>query len=245
MSRILITDDDPRMQREIQDALQPGGHELTTAANGLIGLARACLVVPDLIISDVVMPAMDGWTFLSRVREHRKLVNVPFILLTSKSITADLQRGFRLGANDYVPKPFDPKELVQRADRLLARGLKAVEAEPVPIGVGLVGTLEEVSLTTLLVCFASERKTGTIVVRNGQTRGRVFLRGGHIVGARLDHGSDLKNAEAIYWLLAWKTDRFEFRATAVEMIDEVKAPTSYLVLEAARRLDEQRRPAAS
>jgi len=245
MPRILIADDDPRMQREIQDALRPGGHELMPAANGLIGLARACLLLPDLIVSDVVMPAMDGWTFLARVREHRRLSQVPFILLTSKSVTADLQRGFRLGADDYVPKPFDPKELAQRVDRLLVRGRNPVIEEPVPLGVGLVGALEDFSLTNLLVCFATERKTGTIVVRSGRTRGRVFIREGHVVGTRLDHGPELRNAEALYWLLGWTSGRFEFRASAVEMTDEIKAPTAYLVLEAARRLDEQRRPAAS
>ena len=248
MPRILIVDDDPRMQREVFDALKPAGHEVMPVANGLVALARACLATPDLIISDVVMPVMDGWTLLARVREHSRLAQVPFILLTSKNVNTDLQRGFRLGADDYLPKPFDPAELVQRADRLLARGRSKASnpaEEPVPIGVGLVGDLADFSLTTLLVCFATERKTGTIVVRDGRTRGRVFLRSGHVIGARIDHGPELRNAEAVYYLLRWGAGRFEFRATPVEMADEVKHPTSYLVLEAARRLDEERNRAAA
>lgn len=245
MSRILIVDDDPRMQREVTEALRPMGHEILPAANGLIGLARACLVTPDLIVSDVVMPAMDGWTLLARVREHRRLARVPFILLTSKSVTADLQRGFRLGADDYVPKPFDPKELAQRSERLLIRGRSPVLEEAPPLGVGVTGSLTDFSLTALLICFATERKTGTVVVRDGRTRGRVFLRDGHIVGCRLDHGPDLRNAEAVYWLLRWTTGRFEFRAVAVEMLDEVRMPTAHLVLEGTRRFDEERHRAAA
>lgn len=248
MPKILIVDDDHRMQREVYDALKPAGHDIMPVANGLVALARACLVTPDLIISDVVMPVMDGWTLLARVREHTRLARVPFILLTSKNVNTDLQRGFRLGADDYLPKPFDPAELILRAERLLTRGRGKTTSpadEPVPIGVGLTGDLADFSLTTLLTCFATERKTGTIVVRDGRTRGRVFIRNGHVVGARLDHGPELRNTEALFWLLRWTTGRFEFRASAVEMTDEVRTPTSYLVLEAARRLDEERNRAAA
>jgi CheY-like chemotaxis protein len=248
MPKILIVDDDHRMQREVHDALKPAGHDIMPVANGLVALARACLVTPDLIVSDVVMPVMDGWTLLARVREHTRLAHVPFILLTSKNVNTDLQRGFRLGADDYLQKPFDPAELVLRADRLLTRGRGKTTSpadEPAPLGVGLTGDLADFSLNSLLVCFASERKTGTIVVRDGRTRGRVFIRNGHVVGARIDHGPELRNADAIYWLLRWTAGRFEFRASAVEMADEVRAPTSYLVLEAARRLDEERHRAAA
>lgn len=253
MARILIVEDEPRMQHEVMAALQPGGHELIPVANGLTGMARACISPPDLIISDVVMPIMDGWTLLSRIRDHSRLARTPFILLTSKSVIADLQRGFRLGADDYVPKPFNPRELVERVDRLLARGRTAEAADaPIPIGVGLSGTLEDISFNGLISFLAIEHKTGMVLVRSGRARARVFLRGGHIVSARLDHGGsrldhspELRNMEAVFWLLRCTTGRFEFRAMAVEMADEVRAPTAFLVLESARRLDEERHRAAS
>jgi DNA-binding response OmpR family regulator len=246
MARILIVEDEPRMQQEVLAALQPGGHELIPVANGLTGMARACIAPPDLIISDVVMPIMDGWTLLARIRDHSRLARTPFILLTSKSVIADLQRGFRLGADDYVPKPFDPRDLVERVDRLLTRGRGPDVADTsIPIGVGLSGSLEDISFNGLVSFLAIERKTGMVLVRSGRARARVFVRGGHIVSARLDHGPELRNMEAVFWLLRCSTGRFEFRAMAVEMADEVRAPTAFLVLESARRLDEERHRAAS
>jgi len=243
VSRILIVEDDPWIQREIQTALQEHGHDLMPASNGITGLARACVTPPDLILSDVVMPMMDGYAFLTRVREHRRLSRTPFVFLTSRSVAADLQRGFRLGADDYVPKPFKAKELIERVDRLLhLRTRKPVEEriiepEPAPPGVGLTGSLNEVGFGALLTVLAMEHKTGMILVRDGRMRARVFMRAGQIVSARLDHGPELRNEEAVYWLLQSSVGRFEYRAMAVEMADEIRAPTAYLILEAARRRD--------
>lgn len=245
MPKILIVEDDPQIQQAVQAALERDGHEPVPAANGVVGLARACMSPPDLIVSDIVMPVMDGWSFLSRVREHRRLAAIPFIIMSSRNVAADLQRGFRLGADDYVPKPFEPSELSRRIDNLLYHGGRAAAArvpleEPSACGVGLSGTLEEIGLTTLLTFLAGERRTGVVLVRDGRTRGRLFMRGGQVVSARIDHGPDLRDKEAILWLLRWVRGHFEFRSMPIEMADEVLAPTAFLVLEAARRRDEER-----
>lgn len=250
--KILIVEDDPWMQREIQVALEGRGYDLLTASNGVTALARACVTTPDLILSDVVMPVMDGWTLLKRVRQHSRLIGVPFVLMTTQVEVRDLQRGFRLGADDYVPKPFQAKDLQDRVDHLLYRtpGSSQAFIKPSEVGVqsdkfGFSGSLSDISLTALLSFLDMEHKSGMIVVRHAGERGRLFLREGRVFCARLDRGPALTNAEAVYWMLRWTEGKFEFRALRVDMEDEVKCPTSYLVLEGARRLDEARASAAA
>jgi CheY-like chemotaxis protein len=250
--KILIVEDDSWMQRELLTALGGRGYELMPASNGVTALACASVIVPDLILSDVEMPVMDGWTLLRRVRLNPRLAEVPFVLLSSHMAPQDLQRGFRLGADDYVPKPFVAEELAARIDHLLYRTSRMSGAFVRPSEVGAVtdefgfsGNLEDISFTALLSFLDMERKTGMIIVRHDGERGRVFVREGRVISARLDRGPSLTNAEAIYWMLRWSGGKFEFRALVVDMVDEVKCPTAFLVLEGARRLDEARHNAAA
>jgi CheY-like chemotaxis protein len=250
--KILIVEDDPWMQRELLSALGGRGYELMPASNGVTALARASVMVPDLILSDIVMPVMDGWTLLTRIRQTPRLAGVPFVLLSSHTAPQDLQRGFRLGADDYVAKPFVANDLAERVEHLLHRTSRSSDAFVRPSEVGAVtdefgfsGNLEDMSLTALLSFLDMERKTGMIVVRHDGERGRVFVREGRVLSARLDRGPSLTNAEAIYWMLRWGGGKFEFRALVVEMSDEVNCPTASLVLEGARRLDEARHDATA
>ena len=250
--KILIVEDDPWMQRELLSVLDGRGYELMPASNGVTALARASGTLPDVIVSDVVMPVMDGWTLLKRVRHNARLASVPFMFLSGHSSPQDLQRAFRLGADDFVPKPFDVKDLAERIDHMLYRTSRTSGAFVRPSEVGAVsdqfgfsGSLGDISFTALLSFLDMERKSGMVILRNGDERGRVFVRDGRVVSARLDRGPSLTNAEAIYWMLRWSAGKFEFRALVIEMDDEVRCPTAFLVLEGARRLDEARMNAAA
>jgi CheY-like chemotaxis protein len=249
--KILIVEDDPWMQREVQSALAGRGYELMIASNGVTALARASASIPDMILSDIVMPVMDGWTLLRRVRQHARLANTPFAFMSTNAEPEDLQRGFRLGADDFIPKPFTPQDLADRVDQLLYRTARSSEVvRPSEVGVksdlfGFAGCLEDIGFTALLSFLDMERKTGMIVVRHDGERGRVFVRDGRVISARLDRGPALINAEAVYWMLRWSAGKFEFRALMIDMADEVQSPTAYLVLEGARRLDEARHNAAA
>jgi CheY-like chemotaxis protein len=249
--KILIVDDDLWIQREVLAALDGQGYQLMAASNGVTALACAVAAPPDVILSDVVMPVMDGWSLLRRVRQHPRLMGVPFVLMTGQAEVEDLKRGFRLGADDYVPKPFEAQDLRDRVDHLLYRTTASSGAyvRPSEVGVvsdafGFAGALADLSLTALLSFLDMERKSGMLVVRRDGERGRVFVREGRVVGARIDRGPVLLGAEAVYWMLRWSGGKFEFRALSVDMSDEVQCPTAYLVLEGARRLDEARANAA-
>ncbi|MGZ6346325.1 MAG: response regulator [Anaerolineales bacterium] len=118
MKTILVVDDEPKIVKLVRDYLERAGFELRVASNGKIALSMAHSEKPDLIILDLGLPQMDG---LDVTRELRKVSNVPIIMLTGRSEESDKLIGLELGADDYVTKPFSPKELVARARALFRR----------------------------------------------------------------------------------------------------------------------------
>ena len=116
--RILLVDDDPTLSNLLGKFLQENNFEILHAANGPTGLRLAYNEHPDLVLLDVMMPGMDGWEVCSRLRE---LSDVPVIMLTAKAAEADKLRGFQLGVDDYVTKPYSFVELVARIQAVLGR----------------------------------------------------------------------------------------------------------------------------
>jgi two-component system KDP operon response regulator KdpE len=116
--RILVVDDEPRMIRFIQMNLELEGYQVSEAANGFEALNKVRDELPDLIILDVMMPDMDGFETLRLLRE---ISQVPIIMLTVKADESDKVKGLELGADDYVTKPFSPKELSSRVKAVLRR----------------------------------------------------------------------------------------------------------------------------
>lgn len=123
---VLVIDDDKTLLRLLQEAMTKAGFQTVLASNGIDGLQELYARQPDLVLLDVMMPRMDGWETLSRIRQ---LCKVPVILLTAKDGETDKVRGFNLGVDDYVTKPFSFAELVARAQAVLRR---TRESAPVP-----------------------------------------------------------------------------------------------------------------
>lgn len=121
MSHILVVDDDPDICELISFKLGTIGHDVTVEHDGEGGLAAARAVHYDLIVLDWMMPRMTGLEVCSKLRAAEQFEEVPVILLTAKAQEADVQRGFAAGANDYIVKPFSPRELAARVDALLLR----------------------------------------------------------------------------------------------------------------------------
>lgn len=117
-AKLLIVDDDSTLLRFLSDYLTQEGFEIVTAERGQAALRVFFEERPDLAVLDVMMPGMDGWELTARLRE---LANIPVILLTAKTSEADKLRGFRLGVDDYVTKPFSLAELTARVRAVLAR----------------------------------------------------------------------------------------------------------------------------
>src|SRR3990170_4258166 len=118
MKKILVADDEPKIVQLARDYLEHAGFAVRTAYEGKAALAVARSEKPDLIILDLGLPEMDG---LDVTRALRKGSNVPIIMLTARAEEADKLVGLELGADDYVTKPFSPKELVARVRAVFRR----------------------------------------------------------------------------------------------------------------------------
>lgn len=126
--RILVADDDAWILRMVSSILEKRGYEVETAADGQEAFDRAVANVPDLLITDVMMPKMDGWSLVRALRARPEFNFVPVIFLTALASDEDRIRGFRLGADDYLPKPFRFEELDLRVSKTVRRRA-AVEQE--------------------------------------------------------------------------------------------------------------------
>lgn len=124
--RVLVVDDEPRMIRFIRLNLEHDGFEVTEATDGLAALKQVRDTLPDLVLLDVAMPELDGFETLRLLREFS---TVPVIMLTARGEEDDRVRGLELGADDYVTKPFSPRELVSRVKAVIRRTTAPAPAE--------------------------------------------------------------------------------------------------------------------
>jgi two-component system KDP operon response regulator KdpE len=115
---VLIVDDEPRMVRFVQMNLELEGYRVSTSSSGVEALDKVREEIPDLVLLDIMMPEMDGYETLERIRQ---VSTVPVIMLTVKAEEEDKVRGLELGADDYVTKPFSPRELMSRVKAALRR----------------------------------------------------------------------------------------------------------------------------
>jgi CheY-like chemotaxis protein len=253
---ILVVDDDEWSVRMVSSLLSARGYRIATASDGQEGLIRARQVHPDLIISDVVMPDMDGWALLKHLRADPVFAFTPVIFLTGLNTNDDRIKGLKLGVDDYLAKPFHVEELELRVANVLRRSTrgKTVSEQTRNMkaddGVGVRGHLEQVGLTSILSMLAMERKSGVLVVsqRDPETQkeriGRMFMAQGNVIQAKIDGVGGMKNQEAVFEIVSWTEGVFEFAVLEVEMEDKVQSSTVHLLLEAARRLDEELNKAA-
>ena len=117
---ILVVDDDPVILQLLQVNFEMEGFTVLTAADGVEGVERTKVDRPDVVVSDVMMPRMSGLELLSALKGDPDTAAIPVLLLTAKAQQADVATGLEQGADDYVTKPFEPLELVDRVNRLLA-----------------------------------------------------------------------------------------------------------------------------
>ena len=122
MAKILIVDDEPRIRELIEEHLEHEGYQCTQASDGAAALAAVAAGGIDLVILDVMMPFMDGMTCLKEMR--LRVMDVPVIILTARGEEYDKLEGLGAGADDYVVKPFSPRELVARVRAVLARTMR-------------------------------------------------------------------------------------------------------------------------
>jgi two-component system response regulator CpxR len=206
--RILIIDDDVRLAEMLTEYLAPEGLELTSVASGIQGLRSAQREAFDLIILDVMLPGLSGFDVLKQLREAG--VKTPVLMLTARGDDVDRIVGLDLGADDYLPKPFNPRELLARVKAILRRTTEPDGDEPVEITVGqlrvnlrrreawLGETALKLTNAEFVILVTLMRSPGDVVSREALTRtalGRQLLPDDrsldtHISNLRRKLGSD-------------------------------------------------------
>ena len=147
--RILIIDDDPELSRMIGFILQKSGYEVETANNGKEGLTKADDLRPDLIVLDVMMPDMSGIEVCQKLRERPVTRSVPIIMLSALADIDAKLSGFQVGADDYIPKPVNAKELIARIQALLMRS--RIKPPTTARTIAMIGAKGGIGVTTTAV----------------------------------------------------------------------------------------------
>lgn len=143
--RILLVDDEPGLREAVQAYLEDSGFEVETASNATEGWGKLQVSMPDVLISDVMMPQVDGYQFLKQVREDARYQALPVVFLTARGMTSDRIQGYNAGVDAYLPKPFDPEELVAIVTNLIERKTSRVaEGGDVPDIAAMARQIEEI-----------------------------------------------------------------------------------------------------
>jgi DNA-binding response OmpR family regulator len=233
--RVLVVDDDKLYRDLAAKVMQEAGFEVITAVNGFEALSLALKHPPNLVLSDVTMPGLDGWQFLRMIRARATLRRTPVIFLTELNSEAERLRGYQFGVDDYLAKPFSNVELIARVERVLERANMAEQAA----SIGIRGDLTKVSLASLLSLAEMERRTGVLQLASEGESATLHLREGAVVRIDLPEPHDrLEGIARFFHVLDMQGGRFELIATDVLAEDVLRVPTHYVLLEHARISDE-------
>jgi CheY-like chemotaxis protein len=241
---LLLVDDAVGVRIELGDSLRDRGLRVRVAENGLVAIAAALKRPPDIILSDVEMPVMDGWTFLRMTRARQRLAHIPFVFFTR--LTDDLSRlqAYRMGVEDFLSKDTSAEEVLARLYGVLARHKtrpSAVAASTTGhTGQGLRGDLEHVKLGSLMSFLESEKRSGRLLLDNGRDRAVLEIINGALAGVE-NLGNYSHAHDRVFELLEWTTGNFEFAQLDESNMDRPDGePTqlTYLLMEHARRADE-------
>ena len=235
--KILIVDDNPNVLKLLNISLSKAGYDIVEAENGEVAFQMANKEKPDLIISDIMMPQMDGIELCWMIRENSKVPLVPFIFLTSFDDSEMEIRGFRAGADEYLNKPIDRKELLDRVADLLDRTqkLKNIETKT-ESKKAFAGDLKDLSIVELVQMLNLNKKSGVLKI-DGPGKGEIYLKDGQLIGAKL---ADKEGEAAVYEMVTFDAGTFNFEISDQEFPFNINNGTMNVIMEACRIMDEKR-----
>src|SRR6185295_12229769 len=233
LGRILVVDDDDWILSGVTVALNAAGFEVHTAPDGQEGLEAAFRHEPDLIITDVLMPRMEGWAFVRNLRAHAGFALVPVFFLTSRGSAQDRIAGFQIGADDYLGKPVNLPDLPRRVMRALAHRRKLqdqLDLRPSG-GKGLKGTLDQIGMATLLSVLSAGGRSGILRLSGDALRNDVliYLVRGQLHRVEVQGRGRLTGDEVLHELFHWLEGAFEFAPMNLRLADEVHLPMNRLL----------------
>jgi len=252
--RILVVDDDPWIQRIVARTLGLRGHQVSLAGDAHGAFVLASKIKPDLIVTSISLPALDGWAWWERVRALPACAATPVIFLVPDLDSPTLVRG--AGTRDLrLRKPFRVEDLERAVVTSLEGFSVQAQAGPTPKSPptpeaaetkpsaghrplsAVRGALDQLALSSILVVLEMEHKTGILLCERDGATARLFLRKGRVLRADADNPT-LTGATAVYEALSWQSGSFDFLVGDIGGVDEIQASTTFLLLEGARKQDE-------
>jgi CheY-like chemotaxis protein len=231
--KILIVDVDDATRALLKGNLEKEDYIVFDSSDGHIGLEIANREKPDLIISDIFMPAMNGFEFCQRIRDTSVIPTVPFIFFTAIDDMLTEIRGFRAGANDYLVKRHTKRQdLLLRIESMVSH-VNAFEKEKATLREGLLGKLGDVSVIDILQLLSNTMKTGNLLISDGTLEGHVYFMKGRIFNAEL---GSVKGEDAIYDMIYWEDGFFRFSQGEIPRQDIIAAPTNKIISKCQRLL---------
>ncbi|MGB9600229.1 MAG: response regulator [Myxococcota bacterium] len=202
---ILVVDDSSMVSSLLKDYFEKMGYMVFTASNGKDALEIAKREVPELIISDINMPLMDGWGLIACIKDIPGLREIPFVFLTVENQDLDIKMAIDLGAAGYITKPFSFEELRATVETLLRR-----EKHEIPTGKEeptFVGDLKQVTIDDLIQIYIDKEDVGTLFVYTENADGYIVVGAKSVAGCRF--GKNLRE-DALIDILLIKNARFKF-----------------------------------
>lgn len=230
--RILLVDNSETTRKILRENLEKEGYAVIEAEDGQEGLDRANEDHPDLIISDVYMPVMNGFEFCQRVRDTSNIPSVPLIFFTTVDDMLTEVRGFRAGANDYLVKIHTKRQaFLLKIDHLLS-STSEFEKQKSSLKDGIIGKLSEINILDVLELLHHGKKTGTLMVSDDDNHGYIYFLDGRIFNASFH---DLNGEEAVYEIVTQNKGFFKFEQGDISRNEVIPAPTNK-ILNKCRRL---------
>jgi CheY-like chemotaxis protein len=235
--KILIVDDNPTILKLVCQSLEKCG-ELITANDGADALMKAIEVKPDLVISDLAMPVMDGRALYEKLRARKETQSIPFVFLASQKEIDERLRTMVDGVEDYFVKPFFVRDLGRQARRITARLLQQQMEKMGARGGAITGRLSEMSLLDWMTSLEQGRKTCALVLRFGKEECTVYFNEGQVSHASY---GDLVGDRAVFKVLAWAEGDWELDFAKASSQRTTTMSTQGLMMEGLRLLDEANR----
>ena len=240
-ARILVVDDDPDI-RELLRRLLSTRHDVVAAENGREAIVAIGKLRPDLVVTDVTMPDIDGIALVKHLRAADETAGLPILMLTALNTSQDKTSGFDVGADDYLGKPFDLAELMARVKSLLRRahlgsGTTSLSLGRIPDDA--TGFVTGLTLPSVLQMINLDRKSCQVRVNTGNQIGTLSFLEGDLVAAIV--GTN-EGEPAAYEILTWQETRMELREGVPAATRTISTPLAHLLMEAVRLQDERGEP---
>ncbi|TDQ21955.1 response regulator [Tenacibaculum caenipelagi] len=180
MKKVLLIEDDAILRENTSELLELSNYEVITASNGKIGLNKAIKMLPDIIVCDILMPEMDGYSVFQELTKHSTTKHIPFVFLSAKTERQDIRKGMNMGADDYLTKPFNEEELINTIESRIAKAAILKEEREISQG-NVHNNVEEIQTLNDLKAFLEKKgallnyKQDDIVYKEGENSNLIYL----------------------------------------------------------------------